>query len=404
MNKLFDIQQIIIGQFEKQPFYSREVFKKINLDNYVTGIVGSRGIGKTTFLLKNAINNGAKEGLALYVSADNLYFLNNSLVELVDQLYKNTDVHLLCIDEIHKYPNWNQELKNISDTYPEFRILFSGSSTIDLMNSKYDLSRRVTLFFLHGLSFREYLEITLQKKFSILQFDELIKKRSLVVPMGSDNKILKYFQEYLRVGYYPFFSMFSQEREKFQAIENTTQKTIYEDIGTLHALKTSTLLLIEQLFKFVINSAPGELSAYKLANNLGKDFESITTYLKYLQEAGLIRFIYSKSSGNAALRNPIKMYPENTNLIFSSYLPLTQDKVIGKIRETFVINQLQNANFNVFYNEKGDFKINEVIFEVGGVSKTSKQIKGLENSYILADGILIGTNRQIPLHMLGFLY
>jgi predicted AAA+ superfamily ATPase len=404
VNKLFDIQQIIIGQFEKQPFYAREIFKRINLDNYVTGIVGPRGIGKTTFLLKQAIDNGAKEGLALYISADNLYFLNNSLVELVDQLYKKTDVRLLCVDEIHKYPNWNQELKNIADIYPEFRILFSGSSTIDLINGKYDLSRRVTLFYLYGLSFREYLEITFQKKFAILQFDELIKTRALIGAVTDDNKILKHFQEYLRVGYYPFFSLFSQEREKFQAIENTTQKTIYEDIGTLHTLKTPTLLLIEQLFKFVINSAPGELSAYRLASNLGKDFESITTYLKYLQEAGLIRFIYSKSSGNAALRNPIKMYPENTNLIFSSYVPLTQDKVTGKIRETFVINQLQNANLAVFYNEKGDFKINEVVFEVGGVNKSSKQIKGVENSYILADGILIGTDRQIPLHMLGFLY
>src|SRR5262249_46899629 len=145
----------------------------------------------------------------------------------------------------------------------------------------------------------------------------------------------------------------------------------------------------------------GELSAYKLANHLGKDFESITTYLKYLQEAGLIRFIYSKSSGNAALRNPVKMYPENTNLIYSYYLPLTQDKVIGKIRETFVINQLQNANFSVYYTQQGDFIVNDVTFEVGGTNKKSKQIKGLENAYILADGILTGMNRQIPLHMLG---
>lgn len=404
LNKLFDIQQLIISQFEKQPFYPRQVFQEINLDNYVTGIVGPRGIGKTTFLLKYAIEKGAKEGLALYVSADNLYFLTNPLVDLVDQLYKETEIRLLCIDEIHKYPNWNQELKNISDTYPEFRVLFSGSSTIDLINGKYDLSRRVTLFYLHGLSFREYLEIKLQKEFPILSFEELIKTRNRQGMIQEDNKILMYFQEYLRVGYYPFFSIFSQEREKFQAIENTSQKTIYEDIGTLHALKTSSLLIIEKLFKFVINSAPGELSAYKLAGILGKDFESISTYLKYLQEAGLIRFIHSKSSGNAALRNPIKMYPENTNMIFASYLFLTQDKMIGKVRENFVINQLQNAHLNVFYSEEGDFKINDVIFEVGGQSKKSKQIKGLENSYIVADGILIGTHRQIPLYMLGFLY
>ena len=404
LNKLFDIQQIIIGQFEKQPFYPREIFKRINIDNYITGIVGSRGIGKTTYLLKHAIESGAKDGFSLYVSADNLYFLKNPLVELVDQLYKETDVRLICIDEIHKYPNWNQELKNIADTYPEFRILFSGSSTIDLINGKYDLSRRVTLFYLHGLSFREYLEIKLKKKFPVLQFDEIKKKRTLIGSFTEDNSILKHFQDYLRFGYYPFFSLFSQEREKFQAIENTSQKTIYEDIGTLHSFKTSTLSVIEQLFKFVINSAPGELSVYKLASNLGKDFESITTYLRYLHEAGLIRFIYSSSSGNAALRNPIKMYPENTNMIFASYLPLTQDNVLGKIRETFVISQLQNANQTVFYSKEGDFKVNDIIFEVGGASKTAKQIKGVENSFILADGILVGTNRQIPLYMLGFLY
>jgi len=246
--------------------------------------------------------------------------------------------------------------------------------------------------------------MTLQEKFPIFQLDELVSKRMLKGVMSENNKIMQHFREYLKVGYYPFFSLFSQEREKFQAIENTTQKTIYEDIGTLHALKTSTLLVMEKLFKFVINSAPGELSAYKLANSLGKDFESITTYLKYLQEAGLIRFVYSKSAGNAALRNSIKMYPENTNLIFSAYVPLTQDQIMGKIRETFVVNQLQKANLTVFYTDKGDFKINDMIFEVGGATKTTKQIKGVENSYILADGILVGTHRQIPLHMLGFLY
>lgn len=126
--------------------------------------------------------------------------------------------------------------------------------------------------------------------------------------------------------------------------------------------------------------------------------------MKFLQESGLIRFIYPKSSGNAALRNPTKMYPENTNMIFASYLTLTQDKTIGKIRETFVVNQLQNANFAVFYSETGDFKVNDIIFEVGGAGKKTKQIKDIENSFILADGILVGTHRQIPLYMLGFLY
>lgn len=404
MEKLFDIQQIIISQFEKRPFYAREIFKKIHLENYVNGIVGSRGIGKTTFLLKYVIEKGAKEGLALYVSADNLYFLTNSLVELVDKLYKETDVRLLCIDEIHKYPNWNQELKNIADTYPEFRILFSGSSTIDLISGKYDLSRRVTLYHLYGFSFREYLEVNEQREFPLVSFDELMKNHIRIAASLENCQILKRFHEYLRVGYYPFFSIFTQEGEKFSAIENTIQKTIYEDIGTLHVLKTSSLLLIEQLYKFVINSSPGELSAYKLASHLGKDFDSISTYLKYLQEAGLIRFVYSKAAGHSGLRNPAKLYPENTNMIYSSYVSLTQDKAIGKIRETFVVTQLQNAGITTYYTEKGDFKVNDLVFEVGGASKKSKQIQGIDNAFILADGILVGALRRLPLYLLGFLY
>jgi len=404
MEKLFDIQQVIISQFEKRPFYQREVFKKIHLDNYVNGIVGARGIGKTSFLLNYVIKHGAKEGLALYVSADNLYFLNHPLLELVDKLYKETNVRLLCIDEVHKYPNWNQELKNIADTYPEFRILFSGSSTIDLISGKYDLSRRVTLYHLHGFSFREYLEVTLQKKFPLLSFDELLKGHMQIAATLEDPQILKHFHEYLRVGYYPFFSQFSQEREKFQTIENTIQKTIYEDIGTLHVLKTPSLLVIEQLYKFVINSAPGELSAYKLATHLGKDFETIATYLRYLQESGLIRFVYSKASGHSALRNPTKLYPENTSMIYSSYLPLTQDKTLGKVRETFVVSHLQNADLTVYYTDKGDFKIGDVIFEVGGASKKTKQIQGLDLAFILADGVLVGTPKRIPLYMIGLLY
>jgi predicted AAA+ superfamily ATPase len=217
MNQLFEIQRILLEQFQELPFFPRKIFEQITLDNSISGILGPRGVGKTTFLLHFILERGAKQRKSLYVSADNIYFLNHSLLHLVDQLYKETDVRLLCIDEVHKYPNWNQELKNIADTYLDFRIVFSGSSMIDLIQSKYDLSRRVTIYSLHGFSFREYLEWHLKKQFSIYSLEDLVTRHLQIEQDIAIPKILKHLQDYLKCGYYPFFWGFTQDREKFQS-------------------------------------------------------------------------------------------------------------------------------------------------------------------------------------------
>ncbi len=404
MEQLFEIQRVLLVQFEELPFFRRKIFDQITLDNRISGILGPRGVGKTTYLLRLVLERGAKKRKALYVSADNVYFLEHRLLDLVDRLYKETDVRLLCIDEVHKYPNWNQELKNIYDTYLDFRIVFSGSSMIDLVQTKYDLSRRATIYYLHGFSFREYLEWHLKISLPICSLDDIVNMHTTIEQDISMPGILKHLQEYNRCGYYPFFWGFTQEREKYQAIENAVQKTIYEDIGTLHSLKTQSLLVLEKLFKFVISSPPGEISAYKLAQALDKDFETVSTYLHYLQEAGLIRFLYPKSTGKALLRTPNKMYPDNPNLMFAAYVAMAQDNTVGKVRETFVLNQMQNAGLQTFYSVKGDVVVNGYIFEIGGPSKKETQIRHEKNAYILADGILIGSKTQIPLYLAGFLY
>ena len=404
MEQLFEIQRILLEQFEGLPFFQRKIFDQITLDNRISGILGSRGVGKTTFLLHFVLERGAKKRKALYVSADNVYFLEHRLLDLVDKLYKETDVRLLCIDEVHKYPNWNQELKNIYDTYLDFRIVFSGSSMIDLVQTKYDLSRRATIYYLYGFSFREHLEWHLKKQMPVLTLDDIVHKHQEFEQEIDVRGILKQLQEYNRCGYYPFFWGFTQEREKFQAIENAVQKTIYEDIGTLHSLKTPSLLVIEKLFKFIINSPPGEMSAYKLAQALGKDFETISTYIHYLQEAGLVRFLYPKSTGKAYLRTPNKMYPDNANLMYATYVAMAQDNTVGKVRETFVINQMQNAGLQTFYSSKGDLCVNDYTFEIGGPSKKESQIRHEKNGYVLADGILTGSKTHIPLFLAGFLY
>jgi uncharacterized protein len=404
MEKLFDIQALILKQFSNQPFYERLIFKQISLDNQLTGIVGTRGIGKTTYLLQTALQHGAKELKALYISADNVYFLETKLIDLVDRLYKETNVRLLCIDEIQKYSQWNQELKNIYDTYMDFKIVFSGSSMIDLINSKYDLSRRVTLHHLHGFSLREYCAFYAGIELPHFSLPEIIEKHTQICQEISIPNILMYFNQYLQCGYYPFFKRFQQEQDKYQAIENTSLKAIYEDIATLHRVQSTTLATIEKIYKYVLHSLPGELNAYKLANILAKDFESVSTYLRYLQEAGLIRSIYPKKSGKALLRNPIKMFPDNTNLIYASNLPHLQDNLRGKLRETFAVNQLQNAGYAMLYSPIGDFMVDDFCLEIGGKNKTVGQIKEATQGFVFADGILSGLHRKIPLYLLGLLY
>jgi uncharacterized protein len=404
MEYLFEVQRIIIEQFKERSFYWRSQFESLSRKRPITGVVGARGVGKTTFLIKHAIDSGAEKRKALYVSADNVFFIEHSLLDLMDYLYKQTDVRLLSIDEIHKYPNWRIELKNIADMYPSFRIYFSGSSMIDLIQGKYDLSRRVLLHRLTGFSFREYLEYYQEIKLPILGFKEILSSHLEIAQAIPVKQVLKHFNEYLRKGYYPFFQGFTHDVEKFQSLENAVQMSIYEDIGTFHSLKTASLATIEQLFKFIISSSPGELNASKLAKNLGKDFETISGYLRYLEQAVLVRFLYSSSTGQAYLKNPIKMYPENTNLIYAANISTLEDQERGKVRETYVVNQIQNQQIPIFYSQKGDFKIEDYIFEVGGKGKTTKQIQGEKKALLLSDDILVGSQSTIPLYLLGFLY
>ena len=204
MDSLFELQAILLDQFHQQRFYHREQFDKINLDNSVTGILGMRGVGKTTFLLHTILKESTAGRRALYVSADHIYFLENKLLDLVGQLYKETDVRLLCIDEIHKYPNWQQELKNISDFYLDFKVMFSGSSMIDIIHSKFDLSRRVTLHRLNGFSFREYLAFNEIQEIPKCDLKTLLDQHASLTQEIETSQILQHFKRYLKIGYFPF--------------------------------------------------------------------------------------------------------------------------------------------------------------------------------------------------------
>ncbi len=405
MQKLYDIQRVILEQFDVEAFYYRRSFDDISLDNAITGILGSRGIGKTTYLLHTVIRqNTVIPQSALYVSADNPFFLATPLLDLADYLYKETDTTLLCIDEIHKYPNWQQELKNIADIYKTIKVLFTGSSMIDIIHSQYDLSRRVTLHYLGGLSFREYLEFYLEQKIAPVSLDELIAGHTDLANSIQLKQVLKHYRCYLQSGYYLFFKGLTLERDRYQAIDNISQKSIYEDIAILHNIKTASLQSIELAYKHVLNSLSGELNANKLANILSKSYDQVVEFIVWLEQAGLINGLYNNQRGNAFIKAPQKLLPENTNLMYAAYLPQTQCDMIGKVRETFFVNQVKNAKLKIFYSKAGDFQVENNVFEIGGKNKSDHQIKGVKNSYIVSDDILMGDKRTIPLYLFGMLY
>jgi len=403
MEKLIQDYQRLLGDLE--PVYKRNIYKNLQSDHRITGIVGSRGVGKTTYILHFLKKNYAQSQEALYVSADDLYFADNTLVDLAEKFISLYNGHLLCIDEIHKYPNWAQELKNIYDKHRKLKIIFSGSSSIDLIKEKYDLSRRATLRFLPGLSFREFLEMKTENSYPILSVPEIIAGKNVSVnSITKTPRLFGLFQEYLSTGYYPLFREFDNERDLLEALEGVIEKIIHTDIASYYSLKTSTLPLFRKILYFIYTSAPSSININRIAKSLKKDHTDIANYLEMMRESGLLRYLLLDKSGHALIRNAEKVYLSNTNLAYALEKSTGKKIEKGQIRELFFITSLDNAGLKPFYSKCGDVKLDDYIFEIGGKGKDSSQIRDCKNAYVVADGILFRDINKIPLYLFGFLY
>lgn len=402
-NLMQDYQRLLS---ELGPVYERGIYKKMQSDHRIVGIVGSRGVGKTTYILHYLKTKYAESSQALYVSADDLYFADNRLVDLVEKFVSLYDGKLLCIDEIHKYPNWSQELKNIYDKYRNLKIIFSGSSSIDLIKEKYDLSRRAVLRYLPGLSLREFLEMKSGKKYAVLTMDEIIagKKNNDIAEIAKIPRLLGLFQEYLRIGYYPLFRDFNNQMDMQDALEGVIDKVVYMDIAAYYSLKTVTLPVFRKILYFIHTSKPSAININRIAKSLGKDHTDVANYLDMMTESGLLRYLLIDKAGHALIPNAEKVYLNNTNLSY------TLEKVSGKkvekgqIRELFFIASLENAGHKVFYSKIGDVKCDNCVFEIGGGHKDLSQLKDQKNAFVVADDILFRDAKRIPLYLFGFLY
>lgn len=385
--------------------YQRNMYKSMESDHRIIGVVGPRGIGKTTYILSYLRDNYFNNPQALYVSADDLYFSENKLLTVAREFVDRYDGRLFCIDEIHKYPNWGQELKNIYDKYKNLKIIFSGSSSIDLIREKYDLSRRATLKHMPGMSFREFLEIKTEQKFSIYSLDEIIENgMDIATELALTPKLIGWFNEYLKVGYYPLFYDYMDNDDIYQALTGIIEKGIYIDIPSYYKIKSSTIPVFKKILNFIYSSPPSSINVNKIAKSLKKDHGDVTRYLEMLRESGLLRFLLIDRTGHALMRNTEKVFLNNTNLFYAIEHELGKGMDKGTVRELFALTCLENAGLKPAYSKIGDLTCRDFLFEIGGKNKSTKQIRESNNAFLLLDDILIGTEKRIPLYLLGFLY
>ncbi len=382
----------------------RFLYHQLNLKHRLTGIVGPRGVGKTTMMLQYIKNELYAQSNVFYFSADNTYFNEISILEFVNELYLEKNIHIFFIDEIHKYANWNQELKNIYDSFPKVKIVFSGSSSIDLITGSHDLSRRARLLRLPGLSFREYLNIKTKNNFSAIGYDELIQQhQKIAANLSQISTILTHFEEYLRFGYYPI--VFEGRDSLYEALAQVIDKTIYEDIANFYTLKTNNLNHFKRILNFLASIPPGKIKTNNLAKHLHIDNKTADHYLDILTRTGLVKTLYPVAHGKQILTKPDKVYLDNTTLLASINAFLSEEINIGTMRELSFMQSISGANIIPHYPKQGDFQIKNTVFEIGGKNKTKQQLKEHDGEKIIVkDNILIGSKNEIPLYLFGFLY
>ncbi len=379
--------------------FKRYLYNQLDWNARLNIIVGMRGVGKTTMMLQHAREHLPFDNSVIYISIDDIYFTTNSLIDFAEEFNKRGGKYLL-IDEVQKYEGWSREVKMIYDNFPEIQIIVSGSSAIEILKGEGDLSRRAIINRLQGLSFREFIELKYQQPFPVWTLSEILKnpvEKAFLI--ANKIKPIKLFEEYIQAGYYPF--AVEDERSFQQRMMQIINTIIESDIPAVNSIDYNAVLKMKKLLGIIAESVPFKPNITKLANQLSLSRETFLKYLQLLAKADIISLMYSSAKGVSALNKPEKIYLNNPNI---AYLLADSNANTGNIRETFFMNQLQHIH-NVEYPAKGDFLVDETYtFEVGGKNKTTQQIAGIENAYVVADNIEIPVGNKIPLWMFGFLY
>ena len=390
MNALYEYQQLILSQINIS--FLRYKYYELDWTHRVFGIVGPRGIGKTTMVLQYIKQNLSLQD-SLYITLDHIYFSTHTLIDVADKFYKEGGKHLI-IDEVHKAFNWSVQLKQIIDSYPNMQIIFTGSSILDIYRGVADLSRRAPIYEMQGLSFREYLVLYHDIQTPTWNLDDLINQR---VTLPNVEHPLPLFNDYLKRGYYPFERIASDFSTNLMQVINRTMETdipLYANINISVARKLQNLLVV------IAESVPFKPNYKKLAEVTGISRNDIADYIYYMERAGMLMSLHDTTQGIRSIGKSHKLYVDNTNLMYV-LSPENIDK--GNLRETFFLNQMR-VKYPVIASQKADFEIGNYVFEVGGKNKNQKQLDNNPNGYIVKDDIEFGYRNVIPLWAFGLTY
>lgn len=371
--------------------FHRYLYPRIKWENRMLGLVGPRGVGKTTLFLQR-IREAHRRGEALYVSADHLYFSDHTLYETAETFYKGGGTHFF-VDEVHKYPGWSRELKTMYDALPRLHVYFTGSSVLDIERGEADLSRRAPRYLMQGLSFREYLSIEKGLDLEPLSLEAILAGEA---ELPGIEHPLPLFRDYLRHGYYPFGSDVDFDLELAQVIA----RTLEVDIPQYANMTAATGRKLKKLMVVVSTLAPFKPNMVSLGSQIQVSRNNVEDYLLYMEKAGMVSQLRTGASGLGALGKPEKVYLDNTNILYN----LSDGREdVGSVRETFFLNQMR-VNHLVTASPVSDFQIGEATFEVGGRPKGRDQIKGVEHGYVAKDDIERGYGNVIPLWAFGLNY
>lgn len=396
MNRLIENYNRLLG--ESRPASFRYLYESINWKNRLIVLKGARGVGKTTMLLQHIASAFEDTAKALYVSADHIWFANHSLVDLAEYHYTHGGTHLF-MDEIHKYPNWQQEIKNIYDSFPYLNLIVTGSSMLRLEHALADLSRRCKEYTMRGMSFREYLKLENLADWPVLSLEEILQHHiQIAAKMTGQVKVLGHFENYLRHGYYPFYQ---EEGDGFdERLQRVINTVLNEDIPAVANVEYETIYKLRQLLAIFSEQSPYTLNVSALARTLETSTSQVMKLLDLLNQAAVIRRLFTKERSMKMLQKPEKVLFDNTNIMHA----LSSKADQGTMRETYFA-EMMSFGHSISMPQKGDLLVDKhILFEVGGRTKGYKQIANIPDSYVVADGIDIGFENKIPLWLFGMMY
>ena len=373
--------------------YVRSFHDTINWNNRLIGILGQKGVGKSTMILQH-IKMYDDISESLYVQADDFYFADHRIYDLALAFFQRGGKKLY-IDEIHKYSGWNTEIKMIYDQLPLLKLVYSGSSVLDLKKgAKADLSRRTIEYFMPILSFREYLNISKAWNLKTASLDEILSGH-IDFPYG-EHRPIKYYKEYLQRGCYPYFS----EEDFIIKLKQAVIATVEDDIPKYAEMTVAASVKLKKLMFMLAQSVPYKPNYTTLARDLDLSRNTLPDYIDYLEKSGLFNALREKSTGDGLLQKPEKLYLDNSNIIYALGLDKSDD---GTIRETMFLSWTRQM-YAVYSSKISDFEIDGITFEVGGRNKTGRQIKSAERGFVVKDDIEYAVGNTIPIWMFGFLY